>query len=715
MQIKKSAFCLLAVAVLALPLVACGEKSSVTSTASSAAGSTVSSTSSNSLIDDLSTKQTLTMSVFYNSTSTMMTFPTGTNYTGANGKTYTAGDFKPVWEQVQKNLNFTIEDKTDSSKTSVADAFTTLQANGFKTTDGTLVNVAQGNSSDIIKEGTTNHTILNLSDYMSSLPNFSAYLEANPIVKKSIVDSSGAIYYAPYFDGADDMEKSLLMRKDWVEKLLDGNYTASRFDTSRKITASYTRYNAESVDQDLSILDDDNKTSTIHKKYVKGSDVITEQNALTSMDGASLVKTLRDYIDTTYNGAYGTKRSELFIGGKASFNIDELVALYRCVKTNPVFLTTKDQDLVPLNPREYTNDRTSDLWNFMQYFGCRGFNSRQTYFYVDDNGVVQDIREQPTFVNGMKEMNAMYKEGLILNDFTSKTGGGTTDGKYENKLFKDQADGTTGAGFSEYDYVQTQTIMNDSSSTGMKLVPTYPAAYAWKDGKESRYTESWRGVKSQGWFITADTAKDEGKLKRALYMFDYFWGSEGSTLMSYGPSAWVDGTTTYKGKSVPKLSTACLSELNKLTSGNYTNYYRQYLGGTFPIGYVKEQGMEYQTVQADAKVYLNIIENALENGVINHPNFKLDNTDHMQDLMPTTLSFTSGEQDTITSNYSALSTYFSTDKKKTNILTKLCQNGFVDGTNYTDSDGYLTYIKGDSLKLDGYLSLVRTAYGRMGL
>jgi hypothetical protein len=653
------------------------------------------------------------MSCFYNSAKTAMKFSgLKADYTGANGVVYSNGDFKPVWQAVQNRLNFTINDLTDSSKGSVDAAFTTQQPLGFKTTDGTQLNISQGNSSAIIKEGTANKTILDLSQYMDKLPNFKNYLDNNTIIKKQISDSNGAIYYAPYFDGADDMEKTLLLRKGWVENLLDGDYTAASFDTARTITTGYTTYNSATVDQDVSVLNADNTVGTIHKKYTAGNDIITLQNALATKNGASLVKAFRDYIDATYNNAYGTTRSALFIGGKAAFNIDELVALYRCVKTNPTLLTGSDKELWPLMPREYTNDRISDLWNFMLYFGCRGFNSRQTYYYRGDDGKLVDIRTTSTFTKAMEEYHAMYNEGLVLKDFDKKTGGGTTEGKFENAFLKAT---DNDIGFSEYDYVQTQTILNDSNSK-LELVPTMPASYAWRDGKESRYTDSWRSVKTQGWFITAATASDPKVLDRCLTLFDYFWGTEGSTLMSYGPDAWVDGTTSYMGRTIPKLSAACLNELKTLTAGNYTDYYRQYLGGTFPIGYIKEQGMEYQTVNELARGYLDIVENALAQNVVAHPNFKSDNTDKMQDILPTTLPFTSGEL-TDNTQYSALTTYFSTDKGKVNGLTNFLKSGFVDSTNsITDAASYLTYITNTlankGLGINEYDANVEAAYQR---
>lgn len=722
MKLKKSAFCLLgAVVALAVPTMSsCGTTTSSSSKAVSSATSSV--TSSTSVADyshDTSKNVGLTMSCYYNSTDTMMTY-SATNIatissklggTIADGSTPKTGDFKPVWAQVQKDLNFTITDVTNGSDGSVDTSFSNFQKAGFKTSDGATVNILQGNATAIEQEGTTNGTILNLTNYLDKMPNFKRFLQSNKVVEKSIIDSSGAIYYAPYFDGMDDMEKTLLLRKDWVVALLDGDLPAT-LDTDVPLAATeYTRFNAEAVDQTLPILGDDGKATTISKKYTAGNDVITLQNALSAKTGASLVKTLRDYIDSTYGNAYGTTRSALFVGGKASFNIDELVALYRCVRTNPTYLTGTKQDIFPLIPREQKNTRGMDLHNFMMYFGCQGFNSRQTYYYVGNDGKVHDIRKEDKFVTAVNKMHAMYDEGLILPNFSELTAGGATGTKGDfSTQFIQKAD----RAFSEYDYVQTQTILNVSNA-GMALVPVYPAAYAWDGAKESRYTDSWRSVKSQGWFITAATADDADKLDRALALFDYFYSKDGNKLMSYGPADWVDGTITYMGRSVPKLSAACLNELSKLASGNYTNYYRQFLGGTFPIGYVKEQGMEYQTVDATAQPYLDTFETALSADVIAHPSLdEMHHTDHMADVMPTTLPFTSGEQTQIKDTYSGSSTYFYQDTKGVNVISKIIMNGFAgaDSGNWTTSDGYMSYID-STLYLDNYLELVQRSYTRV--
>ena len=60
--------------------------------------------------------------------------------------------------------------------------------------------------------------LVNIADYLDQMPNFKAYLDENPIVKLSITGNTdtGAIYFSPYFDGVNDIERMPLMRMDWV-------------------------------------------------------------------------------------------------------------------------------------------------------------------------------------------------------------------------------------------------------------------------------------------------------------------------------------------------------------------------------------------------------------------------------------------------------------------------------------------------------------------
>jgi hypothetical protein len=716
------------VMLAAMTLTGCtGGSSSVVSTSPASSPSVSSATSSSvstSSGPDISKKVTLNMSVMYDNSKkpdTYMKFKTGSSvtlpYSSCDGTTYAAEDFKPVWKALQKNLNFTINDITEDG-TSLSNAFTDYVTAGFKSKSADL-NIAQGDSTAIISEGTTHDTILDLSQYLNQMPNYKKFLIDNPIVYKSIVDANGKMFYAPYFDGYDDIERMLMLRQDWVEKLLDGDLPTT-LDATTAITNYYTPYTPENINTTITVLNDtETGTKTIVKNHA--ANIITTQNALSSKDGSSLVKALRDYIDATYGTSYGTKRSKLFCGGQATYDVDELVALYRCVKANPAFLTgDATKNIVPFFTRASTNDRTSDLYRLAAFFGARGGESRQGWLYVKPDGTLGDSRGSAEMRDSLKYMNAMYKEGLILQNFTTSGTVVAKNDDFRGGLLQQDR------GFSTYDYNQTTTVYNDDATckalNGGKFLfaSVLPAVTKWGTNVNyGHYTESWRSVKPNGWFITKKTASDSDALNRCLALFDYLFSDTGNRLMSYGPDAYLAKnsdntikTMDYQGKSVAVLSDACKNELATKAAGNYTNYYRFYVGATYPVGYIKQQGMEYQTVSAKALPSLDDINKAIQYNVITHVNHLSTNTDHYLDIVPATLPFTAAEQTAISTGFTKLDSDFNNAKGKTNYFNNIIMNGFgtYDGLDLSYDNFVPTFET--TLNMSGYLSYYNDAYTR---
>jgi hypothetical protein len=189
--------------------------------------------------------------------------------------------------------------------------------------------------------------------------------------------------------------------------------------------------------------------------------------------------------------------------------------------------------------------------------------------------------------------------------------------------------------------------------------------------------------------------------------------------MSYGPEAWIDGTITYNGKEVPKLSEAALTELKELANNNYTNYYRMWLGATFPIGYVKEQGMEYQTVNPKGQVGLDYILNACNLGAMDHLRVSdSEITKATETMIPTTFALTSEEVTMINDNCAELTTNFGSGNNDTDriLFTDYVKYGFEgtdsNGNKLLDKDGLINYLRKD-LKGDTYLFCYQSAYERM--
>ena len=708
MKSKKTFVSLLALSTTCAGLVGCGPKPSDSSTPASTSKERE--------------RVTLNMSVYYDNDDRHMKFIEGAAaqlpYTACDGTTYKAGDFKPVWKALQKKLNFTIDDLSPSGAISIKNQFTTLTSQAFKVSDKD-VHIAQGNSDQIMSEGTTNKTILDLKEHLDKMPNFKAFLDNNPAVKKIISSDEGKIFYAPYFDGYDDIERMIMVRQDWVEKLLDGELPTG-LDENVTLTKNYTPFYTGDVNATIKVLNAaENGTENFTKNVPAAKNIIKQMNEASSLTGKKAVELLRAYIDEIYGNKF-TKRSELFVGGKAVYDVDELVALFRCVKGNATFLTGKTGvNVVPLFPRARTNDRTYDLYRFLQFFGVRGVESRKEWMYVNDQGKLVDARSTQSFLDGVKKLREMYQDGLIMQNFTTAKINDKDD--YRGPFLTD-ADTSTTYGFATYDYNQTTTAYNDTNkNANFKYISLLPAIADFDmDGSKDtfeHYTESWRSVKPQGWFITAKTTG--AQLERALELVDYLYSPEGNRIMSYGPDEYLaknaDGsikTMDYQGKQVPVLSDDCKEELKTLAKGNYTNYYRYYLGGTLPVGYIKEQGMEYQTVAVKAQDSLNMINHAIQYGVLNHVNHKGNNTNHKNDIVPVTLPFTAGENTALSSNFTALNDAFSSEKNKVMAVSKVIENGFGTHDNLDLSEANFLSTINTTLNLTGFVKLYNDAYGR---
>ena len=564
----------------------------------------------------------------------------------ADGKTYALGDLKPVWAELEKVLKVEFNDVLKGNK--AADEFKAWLNDGFNGVD-----VVVGNASDMSEQGKQG-LIVDLSKYLDYMPNFKAFLDENPIVKLSVVSDTdnGSIYYAPYFDGYNDIEKYFLMRVDWVQKLLDGegDFAPETSDIVKPVVYQPYMPTTGQVKVD-GLSADGSQVVEVVKDYTAHGNIVAKMNAeiKATTTGAELVNMLRDYIDEMYAGKYGTERSRLFVGHDAAWDADELVALLRCVVANTQALTGQNANKVTgLFPRETKYNRISDLYSLVSMFGVRGNESRNDYLYFNANGELTDARQSEDYIMAMDRIHDLYEEGLILQDYHT-----FSDAKVGEYMYKNNA------GFMLYDYCQTQCLWNNKVNIdGFNLTPVINPVAKWYDGSNAdgvymRFTESWRSVKTNGWCIPATCTGD--KLQAALKLFDYMYSEEGNILMSFGPEAWrVAGETiTYKGNQEPKMSEAALTELWDIAAGNYTNYARYYLGSTLPIGFVKNQAMEYQCTTVKGQAGAEIVGNAIAKGIIKHVTPNVNESALFYTMVPTTLP-TTKEQDTLLAGYSML-------------------------------------------------------------
>lgn len=619
----------------------------------------------------------LRMATGYNSTKTGLSFDAevaGEGVTLADGKTYRAGDLKPTWVEVENLLKIKIEDKYQGN--SAAKEFEYWKE---RLTD---VDVVSGTASTLTEYGEQG-SIVNIGEYLDRMPNFKAYLEANPIVRLSITGntSNGAIYFSPYFDGVNDIERMPLMRVDMVQKLLDGEGAFAADKSNKTAAPVYQPYMPTSGKVEVEVVKlDGSGTEKIAKDYDAAGNIIETMNKYDSMDGVAAVNMLRDYIDQAYNGYYGTERSNLFIGQNAAWDADELVALLRCVVANPQTLNGTDSIQGLFSREDDNNQRRVDMFRFAGHlFGVRGLESRQDYLYFGTDGKLHDARQEEDTYKALERMNAMAKEGLLSENFMN-----TAEGKTKTYLEQD-------LGFMHYDYNQTQTLYNDPSQKvfdeGEKYMAVMVPVACWQDGTNGgnymRFTESWRSVKTDGWGISVKgVAGDEDKLNAALKLIDYAYSPEGMILMSYGPDAFIkmeNGkyvTFNFNGQQMPEIADATRAELWEKAKGNYTNYARQYLGST--LSFAKSQAFEYQCTSDVGREGAGHISKAIALGTIKHPELAVtDNAWYMS--IPTVLPNTKPELDQI-NQYTQLTSKgkFSSSKGDENLFVNQIVAGYAE-------------------------------------
>ncbi len=649
----------------------------------------------------------LRMATGYNSTKTGLFFDAetaGEGVTLADGVTYHTGDLKPTWVEVQNDLKVVFENQYQGNSATKEFDFWKERLNE--------VDMVSGTASKLSEYGEAG-SIVNIAQYLDMMPNFKAYLEANPIVRLSITGNTttGAIYFSPYFDGVNDIERMPLMRTDWVQKLLDGEGEFTAEASNKLAAAVYQPYmpTTGSVEIDVVTLDG-TATEKVTKNYDAAGNIVATMNAAADLDGVAAVNMLRTYIDTAYNGYYGTTRSNLFIGQNAAWDADELVALLRCVVANPQTLNGTDSVQGLFSREDNNNQRRVDMKRFAGVlFGVRGLESRQDSLWIDAEGKLRDARMEADSYAAMERLNAMAQEGLISKAFL-ETAEESTKTYLENDL-----------GFMHYDYNQTQTVYNETAlQEGEKYMAVMVPVARWFDGTSEdgvfmRFTESWRSVKVDGWGISvAGVDGNQDKLYAALKLIDYAYSPEGMILMSYGPDAFIktneDGsyvTFSFNGQEMPVIADATFAELWEKASGNYTNYARQFLGST--LSFAKSQAFEYQCTHEVGKEGAGYISAAIGLGTIKHPELAVTENPWYTSV-PTVLPNTTVENNMI-NEFADLSTKFNEAKGGQTLFIDQIVNGYaVEGMSSADESA--AAVK-DTMGGTQYLALKQRAWDRL--
>ena len=301
-KLKSFAAMLLAVVMTASLLAGCGpsiqvEPSTAPSAAPTQSGSeTPSDAPEQGLSYAPGTK--LRMATGYNNAKTGLFFDpetAGEGVTLADGNTYHTGELKPTWVEVQNQLNIVFEDQYQGNSASKEFDFWKERLGDVDMVSGTAIKLTENGEAG---------NMVNIAEYLDLMPNFKAYLEANPIVRLSITGNTdtGAIYFSPYFDGVDDIERMPLMRTDWVEKLLNGEGEFAADASNKTAAPSYQPYMPTSGKVEIDVVKADGSgVEKLTKDYDAGGNIIEKMNAAGSMDGVAAVNMLRTYIDEAYN------------------------------------------------------------------------------------------------------------------------------------------------------------------------------------------------------------------------------------------------------------------------------------------------------------------------------------------------------------------------------------------------------------------------------
>ena len=653
----------------------------------------------------------LRMAVGYNNKKTGLFFDAevaGEGITLADGKTYHAGDLKPTWVEVQNVLGITFTNQYQGNSAT----------NEFKYWAEQLdqVDMVAGSASQLSEAGVAGD-LINIAEYLDDMPNFKKYLEENPIVRLSITGdtSNGGIYFSPYFDGVNDIERMPLMRTDWVEQLLNGEGAFTASASNNVNAAVYKPYMPTSGKVKVDVVKaDGSKVEKVTKNYDKAGNIVQKMNdklAAGTLTGVEAVNMLRTYIDEAYDGYYGTNRADLFIGQNAAWDADELVALLRCVVANPQTLNGTDSVQGIFSREDDNNQRRVDMFRFVgTLFGVRGLESRQDYLYLGTDGLLHDARQEADTYEALARMNAIAQEGLISSSFMNME-----DTDTATMLAND-------TGFMHYDYNQTQTVYNETKlNDGEKYMAVMVPVALWQDGTKGgvymRFTESWRSVKTDGWAISkAGVGDNTDKLYAALAIIDYAYSEKGQILMSYGPDAFIktnaDGsyvTFNFNGKEMPVIADATYAELWEKASGNYTNYARQFLGST--LSFMKSQAFEYQCTHEVGKEGAGYISTAIGLGTIKHPELAITKNPWYTSI-PTVLPTTKAENEII-AKYAELSSSgkFSSSKGGENLFCDIIVKGFtMEGA--TSVEEVVKTVNG-TWNGSGYLQLKQDAWDRL--
>ncbi len=590
----------------------------------------------------------------------------GITYRGAEaytneveGKTYTQGVLLPTWQEFSDKLGIKFRDASGYTTQKDDDTYSLVSTKAYvsDTNAKQKIDLFYNTTSNINKMGAAGEAV-DLVEHLDEMPNFKKFLDENPTIRKTM-EKSGKIYYTPYFDGYNDIERMFIMDTAMTAKVID-TAEANLVDTNLKNggatpaanliqSATCTPYMGENNFPASEVKDGKVEVSVLVNNEAKKiklnvtKNIILQQNELLTAGatGKELAVQFQAYLNTVYGDNVGSgktyaKLSEVFTSAAAAYTPDDLIALMRVVKANPKLITgDENTEIETLFPRGQANNRVDNIMDFAQIWGIQGLTSEKEMLFFAADGTLRDAAtdEENNAYYGVMKLSEMYKEGLILGEFWNKPAS-TSGTAYLDKYFKKTAK-DAGYGFMMYDYSAANCAANDiKDGVGTDpskrtieyetkgIMPVLPPLSYWnngtKDGKLTkslmRYAEENRSLKSTSWCIPSTT----DNLEEALKLMDYMFSEEGARIQDFGPSKYWEAnlsTTLVAGEETPILNETTRKML--ASSGkDFWSFMRENIGSTHGIGCERSKGLDIQATNAYGQVGLSNIKNAIAAGVV---------------------------------------------------------------------------------------------------
>lgn len=650
---KKAISCLMAAVMAASALTGCG--SSVVDQAASqqaseqstteapkatteAAGGTEETKGEEKSGPDLTDTVELKFNFALGNKSRTMTYNQESPLTLPDGTVVSAGMLKPMWSYVEKEMNSKFTDVT------VQDIKATDMIQTESTSNFAGANIFGGESiAERLMFYGTEGKFVNLSEKMEEgyMPNFKAYLEANPAVKSAITAYDGSIYHVPYIAELNQFARTFNIRETWVTKLLDDESAAyDKADFAVHYNGFYVGDNKRTGDNGGTV------TPKEGVDVVKKTDqsIIEIQNGLDVKNGETLTNALIQYIKDNYE--YDNP-SELYLGEKAAYDIDEMIALMRCIKANPTLLTDGKAEAVwPLFVRQ--SNYREDLIRLSTYFGgikAHGADSYLSRWYIDGDGKVQYTYSEEDIYNVLGYLSDMEAEGLIYSDcyeLTDKT-------NFRSTLWGTDEGDAPSYGFMTYDWIASSTSDSLNKDTVVILPPVAKVNGVWQ-----YYIDNGRAIKPDGWAISVAGSTDE-QIQRACAVMDYFFTEEGAVVQNYGLPMALEEGEKYEGPDgiqYPKFTPWVVETAGAVAKGDLSTFLRDWMGCLMPIGYQKEIGFEYQYTSERGFEGWALLQNSTTNfATYAGEGIKGDNPNYYK-MIPPVFSLTSRQKETVSDSTS---------------------------------------------------------------